>query len=132
MRPDSYQAAPEGSYQERRAAYLEFCAAQSPGGRTGFFSQIARLELGRTIDEGPIHEALALVDSRVDCCDFSVGGLLRILYLYRTSPRLSSELIASIEARILSFKYWWDEAAGDNSTCVPQHIIARAAWLYQA
>ena len=46
-----------------------------------------------------------------------MGGLLRILYLYRTSPRLSSDLIASIETRILSFKYWWDEAAGDNRRC---------------
>src|SRR3712207_1333865 len=117
MVADTYQAEPAGSYEERRTAYLEFCAAQSPGGRTGFFSQIARLELGCDIDEGPIREALALVDSRVDCCDFSVGGLLRMLYLYRNSPHLSRALIAAIEERILNFKYWWDEAGGDNRRC---------------
>jgi hypothetical protein len=114
---DSYQAEPGSSYEERRQAYLEFCAAQSPGGRTGFFSQIARLELGRAVDECPIREALHVVDSRVDCCDFSVGGLLRILYLYRDSPHLSCELVSSIEDHILNFKYWWDEAGGDNRRC---------------
>src|SRR5262245_41240959 len=103
MIADAYHAEPHGTYEERRTAYLEFCAAQSPGGRTGFFSQIARLELGRAIDEAPIREALALVDARVDCCDFSVAGLLRILYLYRSSPHLSSALLASIEERILNF-----------------------------
>lgn len=117
MGADKYQAKPEGSYEERRRAYLEFCAAQSPGGRTGFFSQIARLELGRAIDEGPIRAALDVVDARVDCCDFSVGGLLRILYLYRQHPHLSSQLISAIEERILNFKYWWDEAGGDNRRC---------------
>jgi hypothetical protein len=117
MRTDSYQAKPAGSYDERRKAYLEFCASQSPGGRTGFFSQIARLELGRDVDEGPIREALGVVDSRVDCCDFSVGGLLRILYLYRESPHISRKLIASIEERILNFKYWWDDPTGDNHRC---------------
>jgi hypothetical protein len=114
---DNYQAEPEGSYEERLKTYLEFCAVRSPGGRTGFFSQIARLELGRDIDEGPIREALDAVDSRVDCSDFSVGGLLRILYLYRNSPHLSSDLISSIEDCILNFKYWWDEAKGDNRRC---------------
>lgn len=117
MVEDSYQSEPVGSYDQRRQAYLEYCAAQSPGGRTGFFSQIARLELGRAIDHGPFHEALELVDARVDCCDFSVGGLLRVLYLYRDSPQLPRELIASIEGRLLNFKYWWDEASGDNRRC---------------
>jgi hypothetical protein len=119
MSENYYQASPEdsGSYEERRKEYLEFCAAQSPGGRTGFFSQIARLELGQDVDEAPFGEAFHAVDTRVDCCDFSVGGLLRILYQYRQSPHISRELIASIEERILNFKYWWDEAAGDNRRC---------------
>lgn len=105
------------TYDERRQAYLEFCAAQSPGGRTGFFSQIARLELDRDVDEAPFAEAMAAVDARVDCSDFTIGGLLRILYRYRSSPHISPALISAIEERVLNFKYWWDEAGGDNRRC---------------
>ena len=88
---DIYQPEPTGTFEERCQAYLDYCAAQSPGGRVGFFSQIARLELGQAVDEAPIREALAVVDSRVDCFDFTLGGFLRILYQYRNSPHISPE-----------------------------------------
>ncbi len=114
---DAYWPEPRETYEQRRQRYLEFCAAQSPGGRVGFFSQIARLELGLAVDEGPIREAIAFVDSRQDCCDFAVGGLLRILYKYRESSGISPALIADIEACLLRFKYWLDEPAGDNNRC---------------
>jgi hypothetical protein len=114
---DTYWSEPQGTYEERRQAYLAYCAAQSPGQRTGFFSQIARLELEQDVDEAPIREGIAFVDSRKDCCDFAVAGLLRILYKYHDSPHISSELIAEIEACLLHFKYWWDEPQGDNHRC---------------
>ncbi len=118
-----YWSTPHSTYEERRQQYLEYCANQEYDGwlgkyaRIGFFNQIARLELGLSVDETLIQAALEFVDSRRDCCDFSVGGLLRILYLYRDSPLLSREMVAAIEDRILKFKYWWDEAGGDNRRC---------------
>ncbi|MBZ0299146.1 MAG: hypothetical protein K8J31_05375 [Anaerolineae bacterium] len=121
---NTYHAEPEGTYETRRQEYLEYCAAQPPASRmsrfirTSFFSQIARLELGRDpVDEAPFRDAIAFVDSRQDCCDFSVGGLLRVLYRYPNSPLISPELIADIEACILRFKFWWDEPQGDNHRC---------------
>ncbi|MCB0161279.1 MAG: hypothetical protein KDD83_24260, partial [Caldilineaceae bacterium] len=69
------------------------------------------------MDEAPFHEAFTVVDARLDCSDFTIGGLLRILYLYRESPHISRDLIEKIEARVLGFKYWWDEAQGDNRRC---------------
>jgi len=87
---DTYWPEPQAPYDERRQLHLEYCAAQSPGGRTGFISQIARLELGLDVDESPIQEGIAFVDSRQDCCDFAVGGLLRILYRYPDSPRFDN------------------------------------------
>lgn len=80
-------------------------------------SQIARLELGQDVDENPIREGIAFVDSRHDCCDFAVGGLLRILYLYADGPHISVTLLDEIRACLLRFKYWWDEPAGDNRRC---------------
>jgi hypothetical protein len=115
---DAYWPQPQAPYDQRRRLYLEYCAAQSPGGHTGFFSQIARLELGRDpVNEAPIREAIAFVDSRRDCCDFAVGGLLRILYLYHSSPLIPPELVAEIRDCLLRFKYWWDEPKGDNRRC---------------
>lgn len=112
---DAYWTTPQVSFAERRQHYLEFCAAHAPGGRVGFFSQIARLELGRDpVDEAPIREALEYVDARKDCSDFTVAGLLRLLYLYRDSPLIAPTLIAEIETCLLRFKYWWDEPGTDG------------------
>jgi len=114
---DTYWPEPQAGYPERRQLYLEYCAAQSPGRWIGFFSQIARLELSQDVDEGPIREGMTFVDSRRDCCDFAVGGLLRILYRYEESPHISPELLDEIRACLLRFKYWWDEPVGDNRRC---------------
>lgn len=113
-----YWAEPQATYAVRRRAYLEFCATNPQQGRTGFFSQIARLELGQgPVDEDAIHAGIAFIDSRRDCCDFAAGGMLRILYQYHASPLLSRALIRDIETCLLNFKYWWDEAHGDNHRC---------------
>ena len=86
--------------------------AAAPGGRgrAGFFAQIARLALGRTpLDEESIRDALAYVDARHDCADFTVAGLLRVLYQFSTSPLLPADLVAAIRRTLLGFKYWIDE-----------------------
>ncbi len=123
MIPDDYWPTPRGTFEERRRQYLAYCVAESQQKRTGFgsrlafFSQIARLELDLPVDETPIREGIAYVDSRDDCCDFAAAGLLRMLYLYDTSPHLAPDLTAEIERCLLDFKYWWDEPRGDNHRC---------------
>jgi len=100
---DEYWPAPQSSYDERRRAFLAYAVAAPGGnGRTGFFSQIARLSLGcglrrersaeRPLDEASIRDVLAYVDARHDCADFTVAGLLRILYQFGDSPLLSADL----------------------------------------
>jgi len=76
------------------------------------------LPLGRdAVDEEPIIKAIQFVDTHKDCTDFAVGGLLRILYLYRDSPLIPADLITEIENCLLRFKYWWDQPAGHNRRC---------------
>lgn len=117
MTSDSYWLEPQGDYDARRQAFLHFSAAAQPiGGRTGFFSQLSRLALGQSIDEGVIYEALQFVDTRQDCADFSAVGLLRILYQFAESPRLSAELANAIRHTLLHFKYWIDEP-GQEMMC---------------
>jgi hypothetical protein len=112
--PDEYGSRSRAAYDQRRQALLEYSAAASPGGRTGFWSQFARLELGRPIDERPLREAIDFVCSNQDCNDFTVGGLLRLLYRYRDQGRVPAPLIEAIQTSLLKFKYWWDEPGTDN------------------
>ena len=57
---DTYWSEPQAAYDERRRLYISYCAAHSPGERTGFFSQIARLELGLAPDEEAIQRGVAI------------------------------------------------------------------------
>lgn len=91
---DEIWTRPQLTFEERRQLLLDFNAAHAPGGRVGFFSQIARLALGaEPVDEGPFRGSLAIIDARLGCADFAVAGMLRVLYLYRDSPLISPELI---------------------------------------
>lgn len=111
---DEYWTYPKQPYQQRRTAYLNYCAANAyTGGRDGVFSQIARLELGLPVNEPIIREGIAFVYTGKDCNDFTIGGLVRLLYLHRKKASLSPALVKDIEKCLLDFKYWWDEPQKD-------------------
>ena len=114
---DEYWLQPRPDYDRRRQELLEYCATTAPGGgRTGCWSQIARLELGRPVDERSFHEAVDYVYSNQDCNDFTAAGLLRILCLYPGRVALPAPLREAIETCLLKFKYWWDEPGTDERT----------------
>ena len=104
----------DDSFEERRLEYLEHCAADS-GGNT--YTQIAKMELGLgPIYEGGIDADVEFVNSREDCSDFKMQGLLRLLYQYGENPLLSEEVKSLVRACVLDFKYWIDEP-GIDSMC---------------
>ncbi len=107
---DEYWDRPQGTYESRKRAFLDYAAAaEGSGGRGGLFSQICRMEIGTPVDEDSIRSAISYVDERHDCADFTVSGLLRIVYKYRDSALLSDTLKAEIDRCLLEFKYWIDE-----------------------
>ena len=108
-------ATDESTYESRKQAFLEYASQSEPGGgRSGFFSQLCRLELNRgPIDEESVRAALDHVNARRDCSDFSVCGLLRLCHQYGDSPLLSAELLQDIHDTLISFKYWVDEPGHD-------------------
>ena len=116
---DTYWSEPQETYETRRQAFLEFAAAAPGGkGRGGFFSQLCKLALQQDpIDENSIQDALAYVNERHDCADFTVCGLLRLLYLYSDSGLLSSNLVEQTRQTILNFKYWIDEPGYNDLMC---------------
>ncbi len=119
MTQDEYWPSAQGTYESCRRAFLEFAAAASPGhGRDGFFSQLCRLALGESpIDTASIREALDHVNQRYDCADFTVAGLLRLLYLYADNPLLDPDVVKAVRDSLRNFKYWIDEPGYDDLMC---------------
>jgi hypothetical protein len=99
-----YAAVPKGDYASRQRAFLEHAAAANPA---GLYSQVARLALGRSLDEAAIRKGIATINERRDGADFVANALVRI---YQQKSRLvSAALRQEIRAALLGMKYWVDE-----------------------
>lgn len=68
---------------------------------------------GEPFDEDAVHELISFCDDRLDCADFRMLTILKLLY---AAPKLSDELRAELKACVLGFKYWMDEP-GDDGMC---------------
>ena len=91
----------------------------------GFFSlyyELAKMEVAlrgdalEPIRDFAVQNALDQIDARLDCADFALPGLIRMLKAHRGTPRLSEELASKIEKSLINFKYWLDEP-GDVHCC---------------
>ena len=121
------------TFEERRQAFIDHVLA-NPGVDTvkGFSYELIRLEQGH----GPVHEpllfaALDYIDSRLDCADFVLNGMLRLHYQLIDSELLSDAFRDRLRHTILSFKYWPDEP-GVDSMCYwteNHHILFSACEL---
>jgi hypothetical protein len=70
---DEYWYYPQKTYDERRAAFIDFCSANAPAsGRVGIFAQLARLEKGLPLDNETLKDAIEYVYSNADCNDFTL------------------------------------------------------------
>ncbi|MGD7705321.1 hypothetical protein [Microlunatus sp. Y2014] len=67
---------------------------------------------GEAIDERAIEPLLAFVEQRLDCADFRVVVLLKVLYA--DPPGLSPRMRDRIAAAVLDFRYWMDEPGSDG------------------
>lgn len=118
-----------GNDQQARSALLrhmidhagnEDCRLFGTNPRTGIFLEIPKLELEAAGEQAPaLNEAyiagsLQAIHSRVDCADFTMTGVLRILYRYPHSRLLTDRLRKSLVETVLGFKYWVDESGHDE------------------
>ncbi len=112
---DDFQLVPEGTYEQRREAFMEF-ASENDGeqGRYCIFPQISRMESGVGVREDSVRKAIDFIYSNRDCNDFTLGGILRMNYLNKKKPQLSAKLLQEIETCALDFKYWWNDARRDT------------------
>ena len=106
-----YSAERYGTYPERREEALKAAARRA----VNVFSEIAKMELGwfDLIDHKPIRDTIAMVNSRADCSDFYLVGLLGMVGRYIETPGFPQELIDPLQECFLNFRYWMDEPGSD-------------------
>ncbi len=102
----------EADYESRSRAYLE----SLPGDVKGAFGALALLSTDRPVRKSALEANLIHVNSRLDCSDFIMAGMLRLMYLYGDDPRLPADGREALERSILDFKFWIDEP-GKDSMC---------------
>ena len=88
----------------------------------GLYYELALMELAAANSTVPpirghiMDKALARIDTRLDCADFIIPALIRMLMAHRGTNRLPEELAQRIEKSLIGFKYWLDEP-GDIKAC---------------
>ncbi|GAB4336133.1 MAG: hypothetical protein Kow0099_08920 [Candidatus Abyssubacteria bacterium] len=131
---DSYSREPfEPGYDRRKALYLEFCA-NNPARPTlkGFLYELARLATGtRPVNWRAVEVALDFIHHRIDCSDFVLLGILRLVLQFRSA--VPQRILDKTTQTILSFKYWPDEPGQDSMcTWTENHQILFSACEYLA
>jgi hypothetical protein len=114
---DIYWFNPQKTFKERCALYLDYCISNPGGGRNEIFSQVAFLEKGFPLNDSILKQSIDYVYSGKDCNDFTVGGLLKILYRYKSSSLVTEDQRLKMEKCLLDFNYWWTENLTRNARC---------------
>lgn len=132
---DAYSVTPfQPTYEARRAAYFQHLRANpAPTNTKALFYELARVQAGEAFHAGVLAAVCAFVEARNDCADFSLHGILRLLYQFSDHPAISAADKAQCRATVLGFKYWPHEP-GRDSLCTwteNHHILyASAAYLF--
>ncbi|MDF2646434.1 MAG: hypothetical protein K0Q73_2239, partial [Paenibacillus sp.] len=78
--------------------------------RNGVYHAFMKLRSGKEIDVQAIEDTIQYINTRYDCSDFAMHGLLRMYFRYRDSEALPTQLKETMKQCILGFKYWEDES----------------------
>lgn len=88
----------------------------------GLYYELAQMELSKETGERPhirdyiIEKALERINTRLDCADFVIPALIRMLYEHRGTDRLPEDMAKKIDESLIGFKYWLDEP-GEVHAC---------------
>ena len=81
----------------------------------GVFRQLARQSAGMPQEEDGMYDVISVIKSNHDCNDFTLNGLLRMIYLDKDRQVMTQAMKKAAEDRILDFKYWWDDERRDTT-----------------
>jgi hypothetical protein len=99
---------------DRIDAYLSDCAAYGLVSGSIHAQVCVLAENAGPVRDDAIDSALAKMAARLDCADFRLASLVRIMAKYSQSPNLSQNQYDRIFDGIINFAYWLDEP-GSNA-----------------
>ncbi|MFK7694327.1 hypothetical protein [Paenibacillus sp. HJGM_3] len=102
----------EADFPRRKQFLAELYASSQEMKRSrlnGVYHEFMKLRMGKEVDVQAVEETIQFINSRYDCADFAMHGLLRMYFRYRNSETLPPHLKESMKQCILGFKYWEDE-----------------------
>lgn len=103
-------AALTADMEGRKQVYLQLSGAGS-----GYYAQLARLELGSApFERAPVDDLLDFMDARKDTADFKATALLRLLFLHGANPALPPDLVARAKRTLLGFRYRLEDPGQDE------------------
>ena len=106
----------EKSFEDRAKELTEYYEANgSHKWLYGVFRQLSAYANGSPMVDEDFDDILATIKSNHDCNDFTLNGLLRMIYLDKKPNRISRNVKERSKERILDFKYWWDDARRDTT-----------------
>ena len=107
------------SFESRCREFNRFYGNEGEAtGLYGVFRQLARQSAELPLEEEGMQNVFDVIKSNHDCNDFTLNGLLRMLYLDRSKGNngvITTDMKGKAEERILDFKYWWDDARRDTT-----------------
>ena len=108
-----YSSVPYGTYEERKVQALQDAAARTG---TNVFAEIAKMAIGHVarLDVSQILKSIEGINSRADCSDFFLAGLIGMKMRFEENPNFPEEIKQPLEDCILNFKYWNDEPGSDS------------------
>lgn len=112
--------APAGTTQEEnRLRFLQAlarqpCLQRDSSVRFSVFHVLARLAVGELHPEDPerLLYDLEMIDRRIDCADFLITGLIRLLRCYQEC--LPEFFLRRARTTLCGFRYWMDEEGTDG------------------
>lgn len=105
-----------GDYEARCNEYVKIYSQQGDSKWLyGVFRQLARQAAGEPFEKEGLDDVIATIKSNHDCNDFTLNGVLRMLYLDKEKPVLPVKFKKQAHERILDFKYWWDDGRRDTT-----------------
>jgi hypothetical protein len=110
---NKYSSVPYGTYQERQ---IEGLLDASYRNGLNVFAEIAKMAIAhwKRIDTSQILKTIESINSRADCSDFYLCGLLGMKLRFEDDPNYPEEIKQPLEDCILNFKYWDDEPGSDS------------------
>lgn len=106
----------EKSFGERARDLTDYYEAN--GSRKwlyGVFRQLSAYANEKPMAGEDFEDIFATIRSNHDCNDFTLNGLLRMIYLDRTQGRIPADVKKRAKDCALDFKYWWDDGRRDTT-----------------